>query len=276
MRSRDGLRLVRPANALTAAAAAYVGSLLAGGAWPPTLAVGAAMLASFAFAAAGNVRNDMGDVAIDRVAHPTRPLARGAISLREARDLSIALYLVALAAGVLVSWWGALLVALALPVMEGYERWGKARGLPGNLMVALLTAAPFVLGSLAATGAATPVALVVAGLAALATAGREVLKDIEDMGADARARRTLPMRVGARAAASVAAGFLVGAVLLSPLPALLETVLGRSYLVAIGAADVCFLVAAATGLRAPGRAQRLAKVGMLAALVALLLGRALG
>lgn len=275
MRIRDSLQLMRPANALTAAVAAYVGALLAGAAWAPAGPVVAAMLAAFAFAAAGNVRNDMGDVDIDRAAHPARPLPRGAVGLREARDLSIGLYTLALGCGLLVSWWGALLVLSALPVMEAYERWGKARGLPGNLLVALLTAAPFILGSLT-TGAPTPVVLVVAALAALATAGREVLKDVEDMDADRAHRRTLPMRIGARGAAVVAATFLALAVLLSPLPVLLESVLGTSYLLAVGAADLCFLVAAATGPRAPGRGQRLAKVGMVAALAALVLGRALG
>lgn len=275
MRVRDSLQLMRPANALTAAVAAYVGALLAGADWVPARAVGAAMLAAFAFAAAGNVRNDLGDVDIDRVAHPARPLARGAVGLREARDLSVALYLLALGCGLLVSWWGALLVVAAVPVMEAYERWGKARGLPGNLLVALLTAAPFILGSLA-TGAVPPVVLVVAALAALATAGREVLKDVEDMDADRARRVTLPMRVGARRAAVVAAVFLALAVLLSPLPVVLESVLGTGYLLAVGAADICFLVAAATGPRAPGRGQRLAKLGMVAALAALVLGRALG
>jgi len=277
MRLRDGLQLMRPANALTAAVAAYVGALLAGAPWLPRGAVAAAMLAAFAFASAGNVRNDMGDVDIDRAAHPARPLARGAVSWREARDFSVALYLLALAFGILVSWTGALLVLVALPVMEAYERVAKARGLPGNLLVALLTAAPFVLGAVAVTGGNVPPGVLVVGaLAMLATAGREVLKDVEDVDADRGHRRTLPMRIGARRAALVAAVFLGGAILLSPLPAVLESVLGRSYLVAVTAADLCFLVAAATGPRAPGRGQRLAKLGMLAALVALVLGRAFG
>ena len=271
----DLVRLTRPANALVAAAGAYVGALLAGAPWSPALPVVAAMAAALAFAAAGNVRNDIGDVAIDRVAHPARPLARGGVSLASARALAIALYLVALAAGALVSWLGFALVLLAIPIMEGYERWAKARGLPGNLAIALLTGAPFVLGGIAG-GASNAAVLAVAGLAALATAGREVLKDVEDVEADRPFRRTLPMRIGARAAALVAGAFLVGAALLSPLPWWLESVLGAAYLPAVGAADLCFLAAAAVGPRAPGRGQRLAKVGMVAALVALVLGRALG
>lgn len=265
--------LLRPGNALTSAAAAYAGALLALGAWIPTLPILAAMLASFCFAAAGNVRNDLGDIDVDRRAHPERPLARGALTPAFARGLAFALYGIALACGALVSLGGVLLVLLAMPIMEGYERWGKARGLPGNLLIALLTAAPFVLGALAATGVNAAV-LSVAALAGLATAGREVLKDVEDMGADRGARVTLPMRIGARRAALVAAAFLVAAVLLSPLPRVLENVLGGWYLAAVGAADLCFLAAAGVGARSPGRAQRLAKLGMVAALVALVVGRA--
>lgn len=271
-------RLLRPGNALVSAAAVLVGAYLATTSGMALLPLLAGMVAAFCFAAAGNVRNDLGDIEVDRVAHPERPLVRGDVTLRTARALPWLLYGVALLAGALVSWQGALLVALALPVMESYERWGKARGLPGNLAVALLTAAPFVLGGLVARHVG-PALLAVAALAALATAGREVLKDVEDADADAGARRTLPHQVGARRASIVAAGFLVAAALLSPLPWLLENVLAWAYLPAVAAADACFLLAAAiaVGLApgTPGRAQRLAKLGMVAALAALTLGRAL-
>lgn len=281
--ARDLVRLTRPANALVAGASVYVGALLATPAagaplaWAPSGAILAGMVAAFAFAAAGNVRNDAGDIAVDRIAHPERPLARGSVSLAEARTLAIGLYLLSLAAAVLVSTTGFALVLGAIPIMEGYERWGKARGLPGNLLVALLTMAPFILGGIAAGaggGSGVNVAVLsVALLAALVTAGREVLKDVEDVDADRGMRQTLPLRIGARRAAFVAAAFLVLAVLLSPLPFFAENVLGGAYLGAIGAADACFLAAAAIGPRTPSRGQRLAKLGMVLALVALVVGR---
>lgn len=271
------IRLLRPMNALVAAVGVWVGGLLAGAAWVPPPEVLAAAVASFCFAAAGNVRNDLGDVAVDRVAHPDRPLVTGAVDPRAARLLAANLYALALAAGWLAaSGWGLLLVAAALPLMEGYEKWGKARGLPGNLAIGLLTAAPFLLGGLAAAGTLPPAVLAVAALAALATVGREVLKDVEDEAADRGHRRTLPMRIGRTRAAWAAAGFLGAAVLLSPLPALLESVLGWAYLAAVGLADACFVAAAVLGARAPGRAQRLAKAGMVLALAALAAGRATG
>lgn len=268
------LRLVRPGNALLSAAAALLGGYIAAGAGLPALPLALAAVASFCFAAAGNVRNDLGDVAVDRVAHPERPLVTGAVTVGGARALAVGLYAAALACGALISWPALALVALAVPVMEGYERWGKAAGFPGNLLIGLLTGAPFVLGALAATGRAGPSVLAVAALATLATVGREILKDIEDERADRGARRTLPMRIGGKRASYVAAAFLTGAAALSPLPWLLETVLGLAYLPAVSVADACFLAAAAAGGRAPARGQRLAKLGMVAALAALLIGRA--
>lgn len=265
---------MRPGNALISAVAAAVGAYLVSG-WPlPWREAALAALASFAFAAAGNVRNDLGDVEVDRAAHPERPLVTGAVPLAAARALALALYALALVAGALVSVPAFALVLLAVPVMEGYERWWKRAGLPGNLAIGLLTAAPFVLGGLAAGEPANVAVLTVAGLAALATVGREVLKDVEDESADSATRRTLPMRIGRARAARVAAGFLVAAALLSPFPWMLETVLGWAYLPAVSVADACFVAAAVEGNRRPARGQRLAKLGMVLALVALVIGRA--
>src|SRR5581483_6058284 len=157
-----------------------------------------------AFAAAGNLRNDLVDVEVDRVAHPDRPLVEGYVPRLAAQVASIALYAVALGAAALVSWSALALVVAAVPLMEGYERRWKARGLPGNLVIGLLTAAPFLVGGVAARNP-QPIILTVAALAALATLAREILKDVEDRDADAGHRRTLPHRIGARRASLVAA-----------------------------------------------------------------------
>lgn len=283
------VRLVRPANTLVAAAAVYVGALLAGAPFAPSGAVLLACVAAAAFSAAGNVRNDITDVEVDRRAHPTRPLVTGEVSTRAARFFAFVLYAVAVESAALVSLVALALVIAALPLMEAYERRLKQRGLAGNLAIAALTGAPFLLGGVTAARAAGgawwsldvvalfwhPATLIVALLAALATAGREVLKDVEDEDADRGHRETLPMRVGARASAVVAAAFLAGAAALSPLPAwAAEGVVGASYLPAVAVADAVFLAAAAVGFSRPRMGQRLAKLGMVAALVALVVGRA--
>lgn len=280
MQLPGGLRILRPGNAIVSAAGVYVGAILSGAPWVPTFAVGAGMLAGFAFAAAGNVRNDITDVEIDRLAHPTRPLVTGEVSPAQARSLVVGLYLLALAAGALVSWAAFALVLLALPLMEGYERFAKRRGLAGNLIVGLLTGAPFVLGMVAASvgSLANPLAIeavLLAALAVVATTAREILKDAEDVDADRGVRRTLPMAIGLRGAGIVAAVLLVAAVALSPLPWLLGTLLAPSSLGALVPADLLFLAAATTAWT-PSRAQRLAKLGMVAALAGVLVGRLVG
>lgn len=269
------LRIARPVNALLSAAGVWAGALLSGDPLLPSARVAAGMVAAVAFAAAGNVRNDVTDVEVDRRAHPTRPLVTGEVGVRQAQAMAVGLYLVSLVAALLVGWAALLLVVVALLLMESYERALKAQGLPGNVAVALLTAAPFVVGGLAA-GRVGPALACIALLAALANVAREVLKDCEDVDADRGHRRTLPMRVGPVAASRVAAGFLVAAALLSPLPWRLESVLAWPYLAAVGLADACFLAAAAVGARSPARGQRLAKAGMALALAAVVVGAASG
>lgn len=277
------VRLTRPGNALLTGVGVGVGALVAGAA-SPTLRIVLGTASAIAFAAAGNVRNDVVDVEVDRVAHPARPLPRGEASTRAANALAASLYVASVAAAAFVSPLAAVLVLLALPLMEAYERGLKQRGLAGNLAIAALAGAPFVMGALAVGGASWPLAdgapaavgptvLLVAFLAALATAGREVLKDAEDADADRGHRVTLPMQVGARRAAWVAAAFLAAAILLSPLPYALESVLAWPYLPAVGLADAFFLAAAVAGVGgSPSRGQRLAKAGMVLAMAAMVIG----
>lgn len=273
---RGAWTLLRPGNAVMSAVGVGVGALVAGGpgvfaAHPVAVAAGA--VAAFTFTGAGNAANDVRDVAIDRVAHPERPLVTGAVGMRAGLALTLALYALSAAAALVVGPRALALVVGALVLMEAYERGLKARGLPGNAVVGALAGAPFVMGGLAARALPLTV-LTLAGLAALATVGREVLKDVEDHAADAAGGRalTLPARIGARAAARVGAAFLVVAVLLSPVPFMQETLLGAGYLVAVAVADAGFLAAAVLAQR-PARAQRLAKASMVLAMLAFVVGR---
>jgi len=237
---------------------------------PLGLRVVLAALAAFAFAGAGNVRNDLRDVAVDRAAHPDRPLASRAMTEHAAQRLALALYGFAVVAGLALGPGPALVVLAGLVLMEGYERGLKAAGLPGNVTIGVLTGAPFVLGGFVAGSLGNGVFLL-ALLATFATLGREILKDIEDMHGDL-GRRTLPQRIGPRNARIAAAVPLVAAVALSPLPWGSESVLGWSYLPAVAAADAGFLASALVPMSV-GKAQRLAKVSMVVALGAFLLGR---
>jgi 4-hydroxybenzoate polyprenyltransferase len=72
------LRLVRWANALTAAAGVVVGAWWGG--WGDASLVACAGLAAIGLTAAANGWNDLADVEIDRIAPPYLPLVTGALS----------------------------------------------------------------------------------------------------------------------------------------------------------------------------------------------------
>ncbi|HLF23356.1 MAG TPA: geranylgeranylglycerol-phosphate geranylgeranyltransferase, partial [Burkholderiales bacterium] len=171
------------------------------------------VVAGFAFAGAGNALNDFVDVDLDRVAHPNRPLPRGAIQPRAALVVTIALFVVSVGCAGAIAWTtqrvdALLLVLSALVLMVAYEARLKFFGFSGNVAIALLTGAPFVMGGIA-VGRLEPALAVFSGLAVLANLGREIVKDVEDVAADTGVRRTLPMRIGIRSAARVAQASLV-------------------------------------------------------------------
>lgn len=267
------LGLMRPLNCAMTALGVLVGAYVQAGPALGQLAqpAGLAALAGFGFAGAGNALNDWMDRAVDRAAHPERPLPSGRAGASDALRLQAGLFAAAAGLAALVSLAASAFVLAAMALMVGYEMKLKARGFPGNLAIALLAGAPFAFGALA-TGAVGPAVLVLALLAALATLGREIIKDVEDMAGD-MGRRTLPMRIGRGKALRAAQAALVLGVLLSPLPALVSPPLGLAYVPLVAAADAGLLMAAAKA-REARRAQQLAKLAMLVALLAFAAGRA--
>jgi geranylgeranylglycerol-phosphate geranylgeranyltransferase len=270
------LSLVRIGNVLVALVGTIVGGLAAHGAGlalplgtavPLLLAAGS----TASVIAAGNILNDLGDRDSDRVNHPERPLVTGAVTIRQARFLVVALLVVAvglvapfaLSAPFLLP-----ILASALAAVFAYEYALKARGLPGNLLVAYLTAAVFLYGG-AAVGALA-VCLPFAGMALAATASREVIKDMEDAAGDTD-RRTLPRVHGMGWASRVARGFVVVAIVLSFWPLVtflaLGSVAGIMYLAFVLAADAIFVVSV---LWLPARLRREQSTSKLAMTVALL------
>ncbi len=280
------LRLVRPLNVFMAAAGVAVGGVVAvrleglaapmAGTSNVPLAVALAWAAASAalFTAAGNVLNDYFDRETDKVNHPERPIPSGLVTPTEARRFAVTLFVVSAAA---LGGAGSLLLGvlwvLNLAAMVAYERSYKGRGLGGNLLIAYLVGSLFLFGGVATTSAVVSDAVlrvaVLASLAAVATLGREIVKDIEDVAGDVD-RVTLPMRIGVGPAASVAAAFFGAAVVLSAVP-WIANVLGLGYLL-VAASDGIFIYAAAVSLRRPAASERAAKYAMLAALLAFLLG----
>ena len=280
--------VVRPGNVLFAAVAVIVGAVVA---------VGPGVLLSFApffpalvlapavaalFTAAGNVLNDYVDADTDRVNHPERPIPRGRMTREGALRLSGILFGLAVIASLGLNFECVLIVLANLAVMVSYEVSFKARGGSGNVLIAYLVGSLFLFAG-AATWRnqndnmptildLTPLlrAAVLALLAFLATLGREIAKDIEDVAGDVD-RRTLPMTLGTRRAGWVASAAFGLAAGLSVLPYLLG-ILPLIYLLLVLAADAVFIYCALFPTRTERQIGRVSKFGMAIALVAFLAG----
>ncbi len=221
------------------------------------------------FTAAGNSLNDYFDRETDKVAHPHRPLPSGGVKPSVALGLSVGLFSAAQAISLLVNIWSAAIVAASIMVMLAYELLLKAEGFAGNLAISWLTGALFLFGGAAVDR--LDLAWILAALAFFATLGREIVKDIQDIEGDKAARRTLPMRVGVTRAGIAAFVAFVLAVCLSPFPYHLG-LLSWPYVPAVAVADGIFIYCGLISFRNPERGQKVAKVAMLIALVAFLLG----
>ena len=154
--------------------------------------------AAFALTAVANTTNDIADVEIDRIAHPERPLASGAISASSAVRFAVACSILAVVLTGIVAWWLALLTLGVLAVMWMYSARFKRYGVPGNVAVALLGSLPFLYGAAAVDRVAKGMLLV--AIAVPLHFAREVAKDLDDASADATTRRTLPVAQGTRTA----------------------------------------------------------------------------
>lgn len=223
----------------------------------------------FLFIIGGNSLNDYLDREVDKLAHPERPLPSGRMRPETARNISITAFILSLALSVLL--WDVaslLIVVSAVAIMLAYELRTKKMGLAGNLSIAWLTGALFLLGGAVMGRMEATVAF--AFMAFLATLGREIVKDVQDMDSDFD-RKTLPQTVGARRAGAVASVAFLVAVLLSFEPFITGR-FGLAYLVAVLFADAIFIYCSIVHFRNPRQGQRWAKYGMLVALVAFLLG----
>lgn len=274
---RAAVDLVRLGNCTFAGVAALVGAVVGG-----SLAVAltpAAWIAATVTAlgtAAGNAVNDLYDVDVDAVNDPERPLPSGRIGRRAARTVVVVSFAAAL--GLTVLRLPPLAVGIGvvnLALLVGYSSHLKRTPLLGNVVVAYLTGSAFLFGGAAVGGLAAPTVLF--ALAGLATLGREVVKDVEDLEGDrAMGAQTLPVRAGARPALAVATAAVAAAVLLSPLPYVTVPAFGVAYLVAIAPADAVLLAATAVCWRDAARGQTLLKLGMVAAMLGFVVGRVAG
>jgi len=222
------LRLMRLVNCLMMGFAVIVGAAIAnpnvlGGSW---LNLTYGFITGFMLTAASMSINDYYDRDIDAVNEPNRPIPSGLIKPKEALVFAFVLTAIGFATAYLTNMQSTFAVAIiAWAVFVTYTIVGKRSGLPGNFLVSVCVAIPFVYGNYTVVNAIQLNVLIFASMAFLSNTGREITKGIVDVKGDKMQNvKTLAVRFGEKNAAFAATIFYLLAVLLSPIPWLLNLV----------------------------------------------------
>ena len=274
------IEILRPGNALMGAISIILVALI-----DKTISIPVvlAMLAVFFETAAGNVINDYFDYKIDLINKPDRPIPSGRISLKNGRNYGYFLFCMGTVCGFFISyltnnWIPFAIVLFADVVLYLYAYKLKSTPLLGNLTVGFMTGFGFVFGGFSINNPTIIMTSIFLGFFALVmTTAREIIKDIEDIEGDkADGARTLPILIGAKKPAILAAILIVVDSALCPLLYYYH-VFGILYLPVIAIAVVLFIYSAIIILKSQERevaakASKNLKIGMLIAFVAFVFG----
>jgi geranylgeranylglycerol-phosphate geranylgeranyltransferase len=181
-------------------------------------------ITGFTLTAASMAINDYYDRQIDAVNEPNRPIPSGLIKPKEALLFAFVLTTIGFAAAYLTNIFCFAIAIIAWIIFATYATIGKRSGLPGNFLVSICVAIPFIYGSYTVSVLELNV-LIFASIVFLSDTGREITKGIVDVEGDKKYNvKTLAVRFGEKVAAVAAVFFYLSAVLLSPIPWFLQLV----------------------------------------------------
>lgn len=228
------LQIIRPINCIMMGIAVIVGASLANkGIFSSqvfsNLFLG--LVTAFTLTGASMTINDYYDRDIDAINEPNRPIPKGIISPRQALLYASFLTIV----GFLASFFTnesffdkvpTLTIAiLSWIISVVYATKGKQTGLLGNFLVSTCVAVPLIYGSFVVGKGFEVASMFFVGMVFLSITGREVAKGIVDIEGDKSQNiRTIAVAYGEKTSAVVASIFFILAVVLSPLPLLLNLV----------------------------------------------------
>jgi geranylgeranylglycerol-phosphate geranylgeranyltransferase len=221
------LRLMRPVNCVMMGFAVVVGAALAS---PNVLSDSwlnliYGFVTGFMLTAASMTINDYYDRQIDAINEPNRPIPSGFIQPKQALAFALILTVVGFATAILTNLLCLVIAIIAWIVSVTYTTVGKRSGLPGNFLVSTCVTIPFIYGSATTINIVSPNVTLFASMVFLSITGREITKGIVDVQGDKTKNiQTLAVRFGEKTAAVAATLFYLSAVLLSPVPWLLNQV----------------------------------------------------
>ncbi|MBI4209925.1 MAG: UbiA family prenyltransferase [Candidatus Diapherotrites archaeon] len=255
------LRAMRPGNCIISAAGVLAGSVIAAKALAFTAPLATGMAAAFLITGAGNAMNDFFDAEVDARLGKAKGAGKNTLAF------SLALFATGLTAAYFTNVTAFAIAALATLLLMAYASLMHGLKYIGNLVVALGTALTLVFG--AAISGDYAAALAVAAAAFFANAGREIIKDMEDMDGDRGVKTTLPMLVKHGTARAIVFALYFDAVSVGAAVYFAGAISGALYVPFFALS--CVMLAKSyglTGRRDFEEAQRFSKYGMLAALAA--------
>jgi len=171
--------------------------------------------------------NDYYDLEIDRInKRIDRPLVRGDISPKTALNLFYLLFPLGLICSFFVNMTCFIIALITALISVLYDVKMKKIKLVGNFYIAYIMAIPFIFGGATVLEnnefsfqTINPAIYIVALIAFLAGAGREIMKDVMDFEGDStKGVKSFPRYIGVRASNGIAAVFYLLAIALSFLP----------------------------------------------------------
>ena len=237
------IRITRPANSLAVGALVLASCLVAGIGEGISFFVALAVLGSVLVAAGGYVLNDVFDYETDRIIHRDRVLPRGEMSQTTARVYALALLIGSPLLFLFTNRLSFVNASLAALLLFFYSwKLKSSSGVIGNLAASLLASNGALIGGFVVGNLPNVIPLAICVF--FATISREIVKDIQDLPGDRTTRaRTLPMLIGCRKAARLAAVSLCLAILATYLP-YQQAIFGGAYLVAASAVNIVVLYTA--------------------------------
>lgn len=232
------------------------------------------LASAFLVTGAGNTINDYFDYKIDKKNSPDRPIPSGEISRNKALFLSITLFLIGISASIFLNYLCFLLALFNSFLLFFYARNLKGIPLIGNFSVGYLVGSTFLFGALILEKIEVTMILFI--LATFSTIGREIAKDIEDIEGDKSLVKTVATEYGINTSSKLATVFSSFAVIISPLPYLLDY-LGLSYLIIVLIADFLFVLAIKNlftnqNIKSAHKFQKYSKYAMSVSLISFLIG----
>jgi geranylgeranylglycerol-phosphate geranylgeranyltransferase len=215
-------KLTRFEHAIMLAIAVLIGEIIILGHIPIfTIPIILSLLVPIFSEAGSFALNDYFDVESDRLNKKTdRPLVRGTISPGFALWFSVITLVLSTIFAFFINQ-AAFVIALVFNILAILYNW-KLKDLPmlGNIYIGFTMAIPFIFGNYVVSSSLSTLAIILAMLGFVAGLAREIIKSIQDMEGDLKAResRTLPIIIGKKPSLYIASILYVIFVVLTILP----------------------------------------------------------